>query len=308
MFHLASRENLDPIYVHSKLVIVDDTWFTIGSANLTRRSWTFDSEINVACIDERLRRGGHQSARQLRVDLLAEHLQLLPVETPLLDDPRDAFRFVKEVLAGKRHWMRTHLLNVDLKFTHYGPFPDDFDPVLREAVDLLADTDGVETHFELGLIDLASFISAIRDKSSGFKYGNLGRLHFTFDVSSLGSSACRRTDLVEIRDETWPPSQRVTMGPWPADFAIDAGLLLIGHGYAISATALAASTNALLGIAAQTIQATAFLTATNLTFRCLLEFLRRFLTWRFAGDAHALTRSSDRRPSGSRCLGRRPPG
>ena len=30
------------------------------------------------------------------------------------------------------------------------------------------------TPFELGLIDLAGFISAIRDKSSGFKYGDLG--------------------------------------------------------------------------------------------------------------------------------------
>jgi phosphatidylserine/phosphatidylglycerophosphate/cardiolipin synthase-like enzyme len=267
MFHLVSRENLDPIYVHSKLVIVDDTWFTIGSANLTRRSWTFDSEINVACIDERLRRGGHQSARQLRVDLLAEHLQLLPVETPLLDDPRDAFRVVKEVLAGERSWMRTHLLNVDLKFTHYGPFPDDFDPVLQEAVDLLADTDGVDTHFELGLIDLAGFISAIRDKSSGFRYGNLGRLHFTFDVSSLGVAPADVRISVEMRDASWPPSQRVTMGPWPADSAINAGLLLIGHSYAISATALRASTNALLGSAAQTIEASTFLTATNLTFQ-----------------------------------------
>ena len=143
--------------------------------------------------------------------------------------------------------MRTHLLNVDLKFTHYGPFPDDFDPVLQEAVDLLADTDGVDTHFELGLIDLAGFIAAIREKSSGFKYGNLGRLHFTFDVSSLSLPAADVRVLVEMRDATWPPSQRVTMGPWPVDSAIDAGLLLIGHDYAISATAVAASTNALLG-------------------------------------------------------------
>ena len=47
-----------------------------------------------------MRRGGHVSARQLRVDLLAEHLQLRPVETPLIDDPRDAFRIVREVLEG----------------------------------------------------------------------------------------------------------------------------------------------------------------------------------------------------------------
>ncbi|HVQ52862.1 MAG TPA: phospholipase D-like domain-containing protein, partial [Mycobacterium sp.] len=266
MFHIASRENLDPIYVHSKLVIADDTWFTIGSANLTRRSWTFDSEINVACIDERLRRGGHQSARQLRVDLLAEHLQLLPVETPLIDDPRDAFRIVKDVLAGKRNWMRTHLLGVDLNFTHYGPFPDDFDPVLREAVDLLADPDGVETHFDFGLVDFVDFLKAIRDTSSGLKYGNLGRLHFTFDVSGLGVAPADVLVRVEMRDETWPPSQRVTMGPWVADEPIDAGLLLIGSNYTVSATAMAASSNAPIGTAQATIQTSAFLTSVNLTF------------------------------------------
>ncbi len=267
MFHLASRENLDPIYVHSKLVIVDDTWFTIGSANLTRRSWTFDSEINIACIDQRLRRGGHQSARQLRVDLLAEHLGLIPVERPAIDDPRDAFRIVKEVLAGKRNWMRTHLLAVDLKFTHYGPFPDDFDPVLREAVDLLADPDGTEMHSDLGLIDLAGFIKAIRDTSSGFKYGDLGRVHFTFDVSRLAPAPADVRIRVEMRDATWPPSQRVTMGPWAADQPIDAGLLLIGADYVISATAVAASSNTSIGVAPEaTVHAGAFLTTVNLAF------------------------------------------
>ena len=69
-----------------------------------------------------------------------------------------------------------------------------------------------------------------------------------------------------MRDVTWPPYQRVAMGPWAADAPIDAGLLLIGQGYANSATALAASTNAPIGSTAQTIQATAFLTAVNLTF------------------------------------------
>jgi phosphatidylserine/phosphatidylglycerophosphate/cardiolipin synthase-like enzyme len=267
MFHLASRENLDPIYIHSKLVIADDTWFTIGSANLTRRSWTFDSEINVAVIDERVRRGGHVSARQLRVDLLAEHLQLLPVETPLVEEARDAFRLVKEVLAGKRKWMRTHLMPVDLRFTHYGPFPDDFDPVLADAVGLLADTDGVETHFDLGLIDLGGFIMAIRDTGSGLRYGDLGRLHFTFDVAALGVPPAQVRVRVEMRDAEWPPSQRVTMGPWPADAPIDAGLLLVGHGYVIAATALAALTNAPIGTApVVTIQTSTFVTTVALVF------------------------------------------
>jgi len=110
MFHIASREKPRP---DLRALQARDRrrqhGFTIGSANLTRRSWTFDSEINVACIDERLRRGGHQSARQLRVDLLAEHLQLLPVETPLIDDPRDAFRIVKDVARRKAQMDEEHI-------------------------------------------------------------------------------------------------------------------------------------------------------------------------------------------------------
>ncbi|VAW65736.1 Probable phospholipase protein, partial [hydrothermal vent metagenome] len=37
-----------PIYIHSKLLLVDDTFFTLGSANVNVRSMENDSEINVA--------------------------------------------------------------------------------------------------------------------------------------------------------------------------------------------------------------------------------------------------------------------
>lgn len=37
-----------PIYVHSKLVAIDDHFFTLGSANLNNRSMVSDSELNVA--------------------------------------------------------------------------------------------------------------------------------------------------------------------------------------------------------------------------------------------------------------------
>jgi phosphatidylserine/phosphatidylglycerophosphate/cardiolipin synthase-like enzyme len=40
-----------PIYVHAKVCIVDDVWFTVGSDNFNRRSWTNDSEITCAVID-----------------------------------------------------------------------------------------------------------------------------------------------------------------------------------------------------------------------------------------------------------------
>jgi phosphatidylserine/phosphatidylglycerophosphate/cardiolipin synthase-like enzyme len=39
------------IYIHSKLLLIDDTFFTIGSANMNVRSMAVDSEINVATVD-----------------------------------------------------------------------------------------------------------------------------------------------------------------------------------------------------------------------------------------------------------------
>ena len=58
-----------PIYVHAKVCIVDDIWTIIGSDNFNRRSWTHDSEVSCAIIDE------HGSfARQLRLGLGTEHL------------------------------------------------------------------------------------------------------------------------------------------------------------------------------------------------------------------------------------------
>jgi phosphatidylserine/phosphatidylglycerophosphate/cardiolipin synthase-like enzyme len=40
-----------PIYVHAKICIIDDTWFTCGSDNFNRRSWTTDSELTCAVMD-----------------------------------------------------------------------------------------------------------------------------------------------------------------------------------------------------------------------------------------------------------------
>lgn len=42
--NMAYRE----IYIHSKLMIIDDAFITLGSANLNQRSMSVDSEINIA--------------------------------------------------------------------------------------------------------------------------------------------------------------------------------------------------------------------------------------------------------------------
>lgn len=62
-----------PIYVHAKTCNVDDTWFTIGSDNFNRRSWTHDSELSAAVVDTEAPDGGGL-ARHLRLTLAAEHL------------------------------------------------------------------------------------------------------------------------------------------------------------------------------------------------------------------------------------------
>lgn len=41
----------DETYIHAKMVLVDDIWVSIGSANFGRRSFTSDAEIGVAIVD-----------------------------------------------------------------------------------------------------------------------------------------------------------------------------------------------------------------------------------------------------------------
>ncbi|HZS75922.1 MAG TPA: phospholipase D family protein [Ktedonobacteraceae bacterium] len=62
------------IYVHAKTTIVDDTWITIGSANLNNRGMRDDTELNVAIMHPDL-------AYQLRLLLMAEHLGLCHEDT-----------------------------------------------------------------------------------------------------------------------------------------------------------------------------------------------------------------------------------
>jgi len=80
-----------PIEVHAKVMIVDDEWCTIGSANLNERSIRSEAEANVAIEDERF-------AKQLRCALMAEHLGLSP-EDPRLADLGKAASTFKQLAA-----------------------------------------------------------------------------------------------------------------------------------------------------------------------------------------------------------------
>ena len=58
-----------PLYVHAKVGIVDDSWLTIGSANLNEHSLFNDTEVNVIIRDP-------EEVRATRLRLWSEHLEL----------------------------------------------------------------------------------------------------------------------------------------------------------------------------------------------------------------------------------------
>ena len=65
-----------PIYIHAKLMIVDDRILRIGSANLNNRSMGLDSECDVFIDCERAHNKGRdleKTIRKVRISLLAEH-------------------------------------------------------------------------------------------------------------------------------------------------------------------------------------------------------------------------------------------
>lgn len=71
------EEGAVPVAVHSKLLIVDDEFVCVGSANMSNRSMGFDTECNLA-----IEAGGQTRLQaaiaSLRNGLLAEHLGVVP--------------------------------------------------------------------------------------------------------------------------------------------------------------------------------------------------------------------------------------
>ncbi len=91
-----------PVYVHAKVCVVDDLWAAVGSDNINRRSWTHDSELSCAVLDQagdprdpqvvdHFGDGARVFARELRLALAREHLDRAPDDDADLLDPLSAF-------------------------------------------------------------------------------------------------------------------------------------------------------------------------------------------------------------------------
>ncbi|MCU1454606.1 MAG: phosphatidylserine/phosphatidylglycerophosphate/cardiolipinsynthase-like protein [Acidimicrobiales bacterium] len=104
-----------PIYVHAKSCIIDDVWLEIGSDNLNRRSWTHDSELSCAIVDETLDPrgprdpaglgdGARQLARDTRIALWREHLGREPSDDDDLIEPRQGFETLRRSALALDAW------------------------------------------------------------------------------------------------------------------------------------------------------------------------------------------------------------
>lgn len=107
-----------PVYVHAKVGIIDDVWASVGSDNINLRSWTHDSELACAVIDDArdqreptsldgLGAGARRFARDLRLRLAAEHLDRPVHAVDELCDPLTAFDAFAASAAALQHWHDT---------------------------------------------------------------------------------------------------------------------------------------------------------------------------------------------------------
>ena len=92
-----------PIYVHSKVCIVDDEWLAIGSDNLNRRSWSHDSEISCTIVEPDAPPHAPTLAAATRVRLAAEHLGVDDPATLL--DPSTWFDAFSRSAAASQSWV-----------------------------------------------------------------------------------------------------------------------------------------------------------------------------------------------------------
>src|SRR5688572_2547395 len=75
VYPAAARTQDVPTFVHSKVMIVDDTLVRIGSANFSRRSMGVDTECDLA-VDASGQKEARAGVRRIRDRLIAEHLGL----------------------------------------------------------------------------------------------------------------------------------------------------------------------------------------------------------------------------------------
>ena len=112
-------ENNDEVatYIHSKVLLVDDCFLSVGSANLNNRSMGLDTELNVSWQALAGQDDAQQSIRAVRVSLLAEHTGLDLKSRTELGRTQDLVRYLDQTSNDPRSRLRRHPLLSDVAAT-----------------------------------------------------------------------------------------------------------------------------------------------------------------------------------------------
>ena len=97
------------IYIHAKLILIDDVFASIGSTNFNRRSMEHDGELHAFALPQALKRDPLNPALRLRCRLWAEHLGLPPeMGLSLLADPAAALTYFDRSWYRGSRWRSLH--------------------------------------------------------------------------------------------------------------------------------------------------------------------------------------------------------
>jgi len=124
------------VYIHAKLMIIDDRFFTMGSANLANRSMTVDSEINAVWAAPEGDQELHAAIRRVRTRLLLEHLGEA-ADVAAVVAPEGLVARLDRTIEEGRGRLRRHDLEHDI--------PNAFSKAVQElACDFVDPEDGAE--------------------------------------------------------------------------------------------------------------------------------------------------------------------
>ena len=126
------------IYIHSKLMIVDDELLLIGSTNVGQRSMTHDSELHIAVVD-----GDNALPREFRTALWAEQSERSP---GVYHDPVAGFVEFRGDVASSVGRLRPYPVDPTNVYPHSpgtkSP-PVDHDDIIRHTIDPYAGPPGI---------------------------------------------------------------------------------------------------------------------------------------------------------------------
>ena len=99
-----------PVYIHSKLMIIDDVFTTLGSTNINTRSMEMDSELNI-CLDD------SAVTRPLRKHLWNMHTNGMGAQ----DEAEEAFKAWADIIDVNKFRQKNNLKQSDYRLKE-GPY------------------------------------------------------------------------------------------------------------------------------------------------------------------------------------------